>query len=219
LLPELFLPRAELAQRVARYHDLHVERERRFTALERFWLDADFDIDAAARSRGTAIISASIVVPVLALIMLRVLGLHQAGYLDALVVTAAPSLAATWNAVSMRTNDASSRTRYVTSVVTAVTAMHFALSWALDIPLDAAMATAMLISAGVAATHAVLMTWQLMWSVLPLVVGALGIALWPGARGLFAIVGWGGAMAVIALVWRRRRRMLRLLKDGAPQGT
>ncbi|HZO12280.1 MAG TPA: serine/threonine-protein kinase [Polyangiaceae bacterium] len=212
LLPELPEQRADLAERVAHHHALQEEREKRFTALERFWLDADFDVDAGARTRGTALIATSIVVPVLVLVALRISGLHRAGYLDALLVTAAPALAASWNAVRMRTNLASARSRYVTGVVTSAIAVHFALAWALGVELDAALATALLIAAAVAATHAVLVSRMLILSTVPLIAGAVGIALWPRARGAFAILGFGGAFAIVALVWNERRKMLQRLR-------
>jgi eukaryotic-like serine/threonine-protein kinase len=198
-LPE---PSVELQQKVAELAQRLAARSERLRDLEQFEHGVDLAVAKGQRMWGSIALGIIVVGAIVGLTVARVTGLHQPGYLDAIVIV---TLAFITNAMVTprddETNAINVRLARVVAAALVGSVAHFLCSWQLGVDFTASMALAMLLFGASALVASATVSWLVLPSLLGFYSAAIGITLWPEHRSMLLIAGFTiafGALAVSA---------------------
>ncbi|MEM6991965.1 MAG: bifunctional serine/threonine protein kinase/MFS transporter [Myxococcota bacterium] len=206
LLSELPFERPALAQAVEKLDaELRAEKTR-VRELERRAYEADLDVGVRARVRVSWLLGSVLAVTIGALFVSRTLGLHQAGYPDALAVTAILAIAVAWSTRQLgqvASNEADRKVMAGIGVSCGALFALFGLSALTGVDFSASLALAMVVAATAAGCMAFLLDRRLVGASIAFLLTALGVALFPAFRGAILAVGCLAAFGVANLNFGR----------------
>ncbi len=205
LIGELPEPRAALEAAHDELRRTLTQRQDRIMVLEHHRYETDPTV-AANYIRGTLITSAAILIPILTLGILRALGLHRAGYPDAIGVLLLVTVAAVWQARQSRLQGAPRLIQQLLEFIVAMALLSaFALAvcamFGLDLSVGLAVILILFANLGFAAGAYVDRRFYL--GGIPLCLAAMAIALWPAWRGLHAALGLFIDLLLVRALWSR----------------
>jgi serine/threonine-protein kinase len=207
LLDELPEPRPALAEQLAACAERLSAREQRLAQLEQLHHEADTHVDASYRSRLLWVLTAVLVLPIGALVALRLMGLHRAGYPEAFAIALLFAAAIGVLTRDMRRHGANEMTLRLQRAIAAaalLTAVDFLCCMLLKVDLSVALAAALLIGAATTTTMAAIVEPKLYLSGLVMGLAGLVLAMVPTLRGAMLLIGYGVGTTLAARVWQRR---------------
>ena len=206
LLAALPEPRPALARRVEQLGRALEERSERVRDLEELERGVDLAVHKRSRAWGSIVLGLVTVGSVGALTIARILGIHEPGYLDAIVVVTLTAIANGYvQRTRQDTNDINVRIHRVleTSLFSAV--CHLCAGWVLGVDFTSGLAL-MTASLAVAAMLAsVTISWLVAPATLTLLPTALALMTWPAFRPAILIVGFAATFGALALSARSVR--------------
>ena len=206
LIGELPEPRPTLEAAHAVLRRTLVERQNRIAALERQQHDADPTFVASRIIRKFILLNILYIAPIITLGVLRLLGLHRAGYADAIVVMLLLTAASFLQARDARRNGATLLFRNILDLLVGTAllsslAMLVCAMFKLD--MSVGLAVVLLLFAHMMLAGGAYIDPSFYVNAVPLCLAAIAVPIWPAWRGLSA------ALAVLATlvggykVWTR----------------
>jgi serine/threonine-protein kinase len=211
LLAELGERAADLGARLGAKRQERARRGRRLIELERLWDDHDLERRARDRMRFALVLASALTLVVGALVVLRWVGWHTAGYPDALVVLAIMGATGHWAGLR-RLAAENAMSRRLTRVFQGALLMlggWFVAAWGLGVDFTVALGVSMLVFGAAAGAVATTVTHWYALGAAAYFLGALAIFAWPRFRGVAFLLGHIGGVLSIALQARRSRRRAR----------
>jgi serine/threonine-protein kinase len=200
LLRELSKPRPDLRDRVRRLAEGIERRKSQMKDLARLRHAQDMSVSAERRRWASLLMGVVFTMIMSTLVALRVLGLHQAGYADALVIAGVFMVGLLIPTVLFRGEDIANAVTVTIRKMVAASAVlvfiEFALAAWLDVPFGAAVAMAFLILGFAATAMSFVVDRRLMWSGVAFVVSGIASAAFPDLRGILLAAGF-----LVALGW------------------
>jgi len=167
------------------------QQQRERTALEQAAVDRDFSQNRDVRSRLLLIDGGILGGAALVLTIARLLGIHRAGYADALLV-----ISLFWAAnlfyrrkLVVEVNAINRRWHLATMIIPPLLLIHFGLSAWMGVELTVALALATVLGAGVLGGAAAMVDNANPVLPIGLLATAIGLAAWPQMRGPVLFVG------------------------------
>ncbi|MCA9622727.1 MAG: serine/threonine protein kinase, partial [Myxococcales bacterium] len=200
-LPE---PNPVLEQRLDDLARERRERDARVRELEALRQGVDLAVDKRSRMWGAVVLGGLVVVAVAGLTAARLLGLHEAGYVDAVVIVALTTILNGYLQLSQRsrTNEANVRLhRFLVTCLFAAT-VHLLACWRLGVGFTFGLALLMLLFAVMAFLSAALMSWLVVPTGACFLLAASALMIWPELRPLLLIAGFGLAFGSLAVAAR-----------------
>jgi hypothetical protein len=201
-LPE---PNPQLEREVDQARQAELERQREIAKLEKLRYDGDIDVFSASRRRIAYLHGLTLGLLGVGLFVLRMLGLHQPGYLDAILVTLVLGGVALAGRRSARIGDSNEVNRRLYDSILAsllFVELVFCVGWWGGLPFPVSLALVMLIGGASTAVVMVFFDHRIWWSALGFVLTAAAIMAMPELRGLWIAIGGFGSFAAGAIVWR-----------------
>jgi hypothetical protein len=201
-LPE---PRPQLEREVDQARRARLEREREIAKLEELRHDGDINVFSASRRQIAYMHGLTLALLAAGLFALRRLGLHQPGYLDAIVVTLVLGGVAFFGRRRARVGEANEVNRRLYDSILAsllFVELVFCLGWWGGLSFSVSLALVMLVAGANTAVVMVFFDIRVWWSALGFVLTAAAIMAMPELRGLWIAIGGFGSFAAGAIVWR-----------------
>ena len=201
-LPE---PRPPLEREVEQARRAQLERQREIAKLEKLRYDGDINVFSGERRRLAYLHGITLALLAAGLFALRRLGIHEPGYLDAVLVVLVLGGVAFGGRRNARIGESNEvNRRLYDSILAAVVFIELVLcvSWWGALPFPVSLALAMLVAAASTAVVMVFFDHRLWGSALGFVLTAAAIMAMPELRGLWVAIGGFGSFAVGAIVWR-----------------
>ncbi len=182
---------------------LHRERAQR-SELERKAEALDFGVHARLRWIHSVVIGVVMASVVLVLYVLRKMGLHTAGYPDAIgfgVMLVVMQRVSEWHLAANGVNAFGQRWSRVLTIASSVVVYSLAFSWLLDLPFNDGLALTFLAAGSASLSVCVFVDLRLVGSSLFILAAAPALVFAPQLRPLWMILSLLGAYAWQALVW------------------
>lgn len=214
-LAELRTPRPDLVARLRALEAELMHREGELRTLEQLRIDADFAHDAGRRRRASLVLSLVLGTAILALFGLRVSGLHQPGYLDALGIMGPFTIAllVLRRRSGAQTNFAGRAVIDMLTLGSTAVTLSLLLSWRAAVPYPSGIAFALFVAAGASSIATPIVGRRMLACAACFALGAFAAIEWPRALGLVAaltaVTGFAIAMSAAR---RSRARPLRVPK-------
>lgn len=218
LLAALPEPDEALARRVAELERSIAERDERVRDLEELEHGVDLAVHKRSRAWGSIVLGLVTVGSVGALTAARLVGLHEPGYLDAMVVVTLTALA---NGHIQRsrehTNQINVRIHRVleTSLVSAIG--HLAVCWKLGVDFTQGLALMMASFTITAMLATVTISWLVAPAALTLLPTAIALMIWPDHRPWLLIGGFAATFGALAISARSIRGEDTAERDTPPE--
>jgi hypothetical protein len=205
LVGELPRPRPDLLRRLNALETDLMRRAGAMKSLQRLRFESDLTVQARSRRWIALGLGAALGLGVCTLFVLRVLGLHEAGFLDAVILMTAFTMASFGARLGVGRIHANAINRSImtTSALAAggVT-VELAIAWMMGVDFSAALALVMVSCSVASLVAGVTLDIRLMWTAGCFFLGAVGVALAPELRGLVVGVASFAAFGAGAWAWR-----------------